>query len=305
MTEAPPVTEAAEPGPAAERRGARLVLDLLVFPLVMVAVGVGIFVLFGLITAEGKGPADYLDLIRTGDSNRRWQAAYELSRVIRAGPGPAHRPQLAAQMVSLFDDAADDDPRVRRFHLLALGRLGDREGVPVLVEYLKGAQQGEGEDPETRIYAVWALGAIGDEAAIPTLLGLITHEDPGLRKTAAHALGVFRTEDARSALAHALEDPVGDVRWNAALALARHGDPVAVPVLVEMLDRGQVARDEAVTPAQAEEILLQAIAASALLPDGRLSSRLAELGDSDPSLKVRAAARHALAEGGAGASAAP
>jgi HEAT repeat protein len=306
MTEAPPVTQAAEDAPAPRRRGARLVLDLLVFPLVIVAVGVGIFVLFGLITAEGKAAGDYLDLIRTGDSNRRWQAAYELSRVIRARPGPGvSDPRLARQMVSLFDDAADDDPRVRRFLALALGRLGDREGVPVLVEYLKGAQHVGGQDPETRIYAVWALGAIGDEAAMPTLLGLITHEDPGLRKTAAHALGVFRTEDAQRALAQALEDPIGDVRWNAALALARHGDPAAVPVLVEMLDRDQVARDEAVTPAQAEEILLQAIAAASRLPDARLSSRLAELGDSDASLKVRAAARRGLEVGGAGASATP
>jgi HEAT repeat protein len=306
MTEAPPVTEAAEADPAPARRGARLVLDLLVFPLVMVAVGVGIFVLFGLITAEGKGPADYLDLIRTGDSNRRWQAAYELSRVIQAGrdPGLAD-PRLVGQMVSLFERAEDDDPRVRRFLALALGRLGDAHAVPVLLAYLKSAEEGEAPDPETRIYAVWALGAIGDETAVPELLSLMTHEDPGLRKTAAHALGVFRTEEAEAALGRALGDPVGDVRWNAALALARHADPAAVPVLVEMMDREQLARDEAVTPAQTEEILLQAIQGAVRLGDARLASRLVELGNSDPSLRVRAAARRGLEGRGASGSAAP
>jgi HEAT repeat protein len=302
VIEAPPVVEAAGADPAPGRRGARLVLDLLVFPLAMVAAGVGIFVLFGLITAEGKGPADYLDLIRTGDSNRRWQAAYELSRVIKGRRGAASAdPRLVGQMVSLFEKAEDDDPRVRRFLALALGRMGEAQAVPVLLDYLKSARDGRGQDPETRVYAVWALGAIADGAAVPELLRLVTDEDPGLRKTAAHALGVFRTKDAVAALAQALGDPVGDVRFNAALALARHGDPAAMPVLVEMMDREQLARDEAVTPAQTEEILLQAIQGAAPLDDARLASRLAELGETDPSLRVRAAARRSLQERAAAA----
>ena len=190
---------------------------MLVFPLVIVAVGVGVFVLFGLITTEGKGPRDYLDLIRAGDSNRRWQAAYELSKVIQESRDPElSDPRLVGGMVSLFEEAGGDDPRVRRFLALALGRLGDAQAVPALLEYLRGVQRGEGTDSETHIYAVWALGAIGEDAAIPELVALTTHEDPGLRKTAVHALGVFRSEEATAVLERALGDPVDDVRWNAA-----------------------------------------------------------------------------------------
>jgi len=269
-----------------------MVLDLLVFPLVIVAVGVGVFVLFGLITTEGKGPRDYLDLIRTGDSNRRWQAAYELSKVIRDTRDPElSDPRLVDGMVSLFQQAEGDDPRVRRFLALALGRLGNAQAVPALLEYLRSVRRGEGTDSETHIYAVWALGAIGVDEAIPELVVLTTHEDPGLRKTAVHALGVFRSEEATAALERALGDPVDDVRWNAALALARHGHPAAVPVLEQMLDRKQLARSETVTPDQTEEILLQAIAGAALLADAKLAARLTELGNDDPSLRVRAAAR--------------
>jgi HEAT repeat protein len=293
VTEAPPTTEADEAGSPPERRGVpSMVLDLLVFPLVIVAVGVGVFVLFGLITTEGKGPRDYLDLIRTGDSNRRWQAAYELSKVIQETKDPElSDPRLVGGMVSLFEQAEGDDPRVRRFLALALGRLGNAQAVPALLEYLRGVRRGEGTDSETDIYAVWALGAIGEDEAIPELVALTTHEDPGLRKTAVHALGVFRSEEATAALERALGDPVDDVRWNAALALARHGHPAAVPVLEQMLDRKQLARSGAVTPDQAEEILLQAIAGAALIPDAKLAARLTELGNDDPSLRVRAAAR--------------
>ena len=293
MTEAPPTGQAGSPP---ERRGAPyLILDLLVFPLVVVAVGVGVFVLFGLITTEGKGPRDYLDLIRAGDSNRRWQAAYELSKVIHESRDPElSDPRLVGGMVSLFEEAGGDDPRVRRFLALALGRLGNAQAVPALLEYLRDAQRGEGTDSQTQIYAVWALGAIGEDAAIPDLVALTTHEDPGLRKTAVHALGAFRSEEATAVLERALGDTVDDVRWNAAAALARHGHLAAVPVLEQMLDREQLARSGAVTPDQAEEILLQAIAGAALLSDARLAARLAVLGNDDPSLKVRAAAHRSL-----------
>ena len=300
MTEAPPTTEGGEAGSPPEGRGGPyLLLDLLVFPLVIVAVGVGVFVLFGLITTEGKGPRDYLDLIRTGDSNRRWQAAYELSKVIQESNDPElSDPRLVGRMVSLFEEAEGDDPRVRRFLALALGRLGNAQAVPALLEYLRGVRRGEGTDSETHIYAVWALGAIREDAAIPELVVLTTHEDPGLRKTAVHALGVFRPAEAAAALERALGDPAQDVRWNAAAALARHGHPAAVPVLEQMLDREQLARSEAVTPDQTEEILLQAIAGAALLSDARLSARLTELGNNDPSLRVRAAARRSLEQRG-------
>lgn len=296
MTDAPPVTEAGgEPPPPEARSVPSRVLEFFFFPLVMVAVGVGIFVLFGLITAEGKGPRDYLGLIRTGDSNRRWQAAFELSKVIGAGKDlRSSDPRLATDMASLFEEAKADDPRVRRFLALALGRLGDARAVPPLLEYLAGVRSGEGTDPETHIYAAWALGAIGDAQAVPELVALAGHDDPGLRKTAVHALRVFPSPEATAALEGALGDPVDDVRWNAAMALAHRGDRAAVGVLEQMLDREQVGRGEAVTAEQVEGILLQAIAGAALVPDPSLDARLRSLEQDDPSLKVRAAARRGL-----------
>ena len=65
-----------------------------------------------------------------------------------------------------------------------------------------------------------------------------------------------------------------------------------------MLDRAQLSRSAAVTPDQTEEILLQAVAGAALVPDPRLAARLAELGEHDPSLKVRAAALRGLEQRG-------
>ena len=54
---------------------------------------------------------------------------------------------------------------------------------------------------------------------------------PACARAPLHALGAFASDDARQALAVGLEDAVEDVRWNAALALARQKDARAATVL--------------------------------------------------------------------------
>ena len=119
-------------------------------------------------------------------------------------------------------------------------------------------------------------------------------EDPGLRKAAVHALGSFPGDAARPALLTAVNDPVEDVRWNAAVALARRRDPAAAPVLLQMLDRRHLSTIADLTAEQREEAVLQATQAAGVVPDPALRSALEGLRDSDPSMKVRGAARAAL-----------
>ena len=278
-------------------------LQFFIFPMAIVAVCVTVFVVFGLIASESKSGRDYLAEVRTGGQNRRWQAAYELSKLLQARKDPALAdPRFAAEAVKLFEDSANDDPRVRRYLALALGRLGDRTAVPAL----RKALAANAPDSETVIYAIWALGSLGDPEAIPELVRLASSDDRGLRKAAVHALGVFDRPEAHEALLAALADATPDVRWNAALALGRSGDPAAVPVLLQMLDRASLSKLEAsapeqkadaLTPEQAEDVMVEAVAAAAKLPDPALKAALESLRDHDPSLRVREAARAALAGG--------
>ncbi len=269
-----------------------LVLQFFVFPLGIVAVCVAVFLVFGLIASEGKGAREYLDDVRTGGANRRWQAAFELSKVLQAGKDPALRDgAFAEELVRTFRESERDDPRVRRYLALALGRLGDRRAVPTLREAAGAPADGSAADAETRVYAVWALGAIGDESALPELLALAGEEDAGLRKAAAHALGAFPQAEAREALASALRDPVEDVRWNAALGLARQGDARSSAILLQMLDRAHLARLPELTADQQEQALLEAVKGAARLSDPALRDALTRLRESDPSPRVREAAR--------------
>ena len=272
-----------------------LVLQFFIFPMAIVAVCVAVFVIFGLVAGESKGPKDHLNEVRTGSANQRWQAAFELAKELQARKDPTlAEPAFAALLLDTFTQAKNDDPRVRRYLALALGRLGNPSAVPILLETVAAPTEGEG-DAETRIYAMWALGTIGDAAAVPELIRLAGDTDAGLRKSALHALGAFATEDARRTLAAGLDDAVEDVRWNAALGLARQKDERAAPVLLQMLDRGHLAQVEGLRPDQAQEALLQAVAGAATLRDPGLRGALEKLRTSDPDLKVREAARVALA----------
>jgi HEAT repeat protein len=294
-TEADPPKTADEP---AEPRQSTpfLVLQFFIFPMAIVAVCVAVFVIFGLIAGESHGAREYLGEVRKGGANRRWQAAFELSKVLQAGKDPALKdPKFAVELCQLFADSASDDPRVRRYLALAMGRLGDRRAVLPLREAVADeGQAGRPADADTQIYAIWALGAIGDPAALPDLVRLAAGPDPGLRKAAVHALGAFPGEAPRQALLRALADATEDVRWNAAIALARRGDPAATPVLLTLLDRGHLDQVEGLRPEQKEDVLLQAVAVAQALADPVVPEALRRLRDSDPSLKVREAARKAL-----------
>ena len=158
-----------------------LVLQFFIFPLSIVAVCVAVFVVFGMIASEGKGAREHLADVRTGGANRRWQAAFELAKVLQAGKDPALTdPAFTGEVAKVFDEASADDPRVRRYLALALGRIGDRRAVPALLKAVDDAgADGSRSDPETQVYAVWALGVIGDPQAVPRLVALARSDDAG------------------------------------------------------------------------------------------------------------------------------
>jgi HEAT repeat protein len=278
------LTKASGPG--------RAVVQFFLVPLVVVAVCVGVFLLFSLLTFEQKSPSDYLADVKGGAANQRWQSAFELSRAVsRIPPGP-RRTTLARETLEVFarlrPDRADDRD-VKRYLALVLGRLGDRSAIPAL------EQSARDPDPLVRLYSVWALGMLGDQAAVPMIVADSETDDPGARKMAAYVLGKLGDGRAIPRLTAMTADHAADVRWNAGIALAELHDPAGKEVLHSMLDRASLARQsDTLRPSQAEEAIVSAIKAEALISDRDALAQLKKLSDSDPSLKVRDAARQAI-----------
>src|SRR5712691_5507796 len=144
-----------------------LAIQFFLIPLAVVAVTVMVYVGFRSMIADNRTAQDYLTEIRTGGSTRRWPAAYELSRLMSDPKVRADR-TLAPALVKAFQESKDD-PQVRRYLALAIGRLDPplpSEAVADLTRAL------EDPDSETRISVIWALGSSGDPAVVDKLIPL-------------------------------------------------------------------------------------------------------------------------------------
>jgi HEAT repeat protein len=273
-----------------------LAVQFFLIPLAVVAVTVMVYVGFRSLLAEEHTAQEYLTEIRTGGSTRRWPAAYELSRLMTDPKVRADR-TLGPALVQAFNEAKNDDPRVRRYIALAIGRL-DPPLPPEAVARLTAAL--DDPDSEARISTIWALGSSGDPTVVPKLEPLFASSDAGIRKIVVYALGALPGDRQIGTLRAALEDPAADVRWNAAVALARHGNHDGVPVLRQMLDRKfvesavsrSVRQDEDQDPVA--DVMISGLRAAASLKDDSLKPSVLALSRDDRSLRVREAALEAL-----------
>jgi HEAT repeat protein len=283
-TPRPAIAESEEPKPQALPLPVRL---FLIPALIVVAVGV-VLLLYRLLGGAEATPREILAEIESGSGHRRWQAAYELSRILTQDDAVAKDPALGPEMARLFANAEGRDPRVRRYLALCLGRFGATAAVPSLIAALDDA------DGETRVYSAWALGAIGDTTAAAPLATHAGDADPGMRKMVAYSLGSLGNAPAvRPALLRLLVDAVPDVRWNAALALARLGDPAGREVLRQMVDRDYLGGIPEMTAAQRDEVVLNGVQGIVLLGAEDYATELAGLAERDPNPNVRAAADRA------------
>ncbi|HEX2091576.1 MAG TPA: HEAT repeat domain-containing protein [Longimicrobiaceae bacterium] len=167
--------------------------------------------------------------------------------------------------------SASSNPELRRRTALAVGRIRERRGLPLLVRLLA--------DPDTAVAATaaFALGHLGDTAAVPVLVPFLTPQRaasaPTIVGEAALALGKLRTERGREAVegflrdvplegsgsramvGHALlavwrfprggnaasvtrwlDSPDPELRWRAAYALTRRPDPAATLALARLAE---------------------------------------------------------------------
>jgi HEAT repeat protein len=292
-----------------------LAVQFFLIPLAVVGVTVMVYVGFRSLIADSRTTKDYLAEIRSGGMTRQWSAAYELSRVMD-DPSVRNDPALAPALVAAFEHAKDGDPRVRRYLAQSIGRLPPplpAEAVDVLVKSLDDPDTHVTPDlysriegwteislNEVRIPTIWALASSGNAAVVPPLIPWYASTDAGVRKMVVYALGALPGDTQIETLRTALQDQAPDVRWNAAVALARHGSHEGVSVLKQMLDRAYVEEivkrvsrpDDDQDPIA--DVMISGLRAAAALKDQSLKASVAALSRDDRSLKVRQAAIEAL-----------
>ncbi len=273
-----------------------LAVQFFLIPLAVVGMVILVYGGFRMLLSSERTPEELLSDVRVGGRERRWPAAYELSRLLAAPEIEAQYPRLGDAIVQAFADSEGDDPRVRRYLAFAMGRLSSppSDAVAKLVEAL------DDSDTETRISVIWALASLGDQSTVTDIQAMYAAEDAGVRKMAVYALGALPGDGQHATLASALDDPVADVQWNAAIALARHGRRDGIVVIGRMLDRSYVERivtrnpraDAGIDPVS--EVIMSGLQAAATLGATELRPSIEMLSQEDINLRVREVALTAL-----------
>jgi HEAT repeat protein len=152
--------------------------------------------------------------------------------------GYAQNRPWAAETLPLLIAAGDD----RRAEVLcaaitALGHVADPRGLAAVLRHAAHPDDG------VRFAVAAALPAVaGDppaDVAVAALIRLSADPDPEIRDWATFGLGSQIEADGtalRQALAARLDDPEGDTAGEALLGLARRRDPVALPILLSLLE---------------------------------------------------------------------
>ena len=268
----------------------KLFFGLFVFPL-LIAVGMA-FLLCSvvLLTNEKETPESLIGDIKSGSPSKRWQKAFELSNELnQTRYRGVQNPAVLKEIIFILKDTVHYDPKTRSYMAMALSHFDRADAAPALIRALK-----EKEAPQdVLIAAMWSLGSLGWRESSADIEKFLLSDLPELRKMSVYILGVLTDKNSAEKIRPLLNDPVSDVRWNAALTLARLGDDSGFEVLRNMVTRPQFST-LGMQEAQIEAVMINAIKGLALIQKPESIKILRSLSQDDKNLKVRQAAIDAM-----------
>mgnify|MGYP001159614018 CR=1 FL=1 len=280
-----------EDQPKSEKKSAVSVIihSFFVVPFIIAVFSVIIFLIARIMTAEPNTARDYLEDVKIGGSTKRWQGAFELSKIL-SNPDMVPKDELFIQeMISAFNYAEHDrDDRIRQYLAIAMGATGDLRYVETLLNAL------DKSETEVTKASAFALGNLGDKRAVDKLIELLDNGSPQIRLQAVIALGKIRDPNSISELKKMLLDLEPNVKWDAAIALAKQRDASGKRILLDLLDRKYLDSFPNIDKIEQVQVLMVVINIVPFLDDSDFKEPLAQLKNSDSNLKVREAARKAL-----------
>jgi HEAT repeat protein len=309
--------------PPVEPPSAGFLVQLFLVPAIIVGIIVTVWLAFHWLAQLGNDPQAYVRQLRR-NTEGRWQAALNLANDLRGPSGAKLKadPALAGELASILESevisgrpsggghSAEQSRTLCIYLCRALGEFAVPEASVSLVTRAKATDQPEVARAAVEALAVSAtnLAAAGqsfaDPAAVTTaILDATEAQDQGLRSSAAFSLGVVGGDGARDRLEVLCNDVNDDVRYNAALGLARLGGTAAWETLAEMLSLPDVTVKPGDEEAQADRYKRAMVVVNALKGVGLLVDDTAELPPEQITTAVAALREDAVADVRQGATA--
>jgi len=265
-----------------------LFYSFFLIPFMIAIFGALFFFMFQFLAYEKSTPSDLLDNIQSGSTTKRWQSAFELSNMLDASK-IQNKNLFNSKLVALYEKSKHDDKRVRTYLALAMGKTGDQYFGPYLMEAAKSDA-----DLTNRIAAIRSLGMLKYDKSCKILKDIILGSDfDSERLSAIISLGVIGNKKYNKVLIQMLDYEEANIRWDAAIALAKMGDKSGIDIIVNLLDRKyydsypSMADGSGVDHDESDNSIYTAIAISQILIDLRFKEKLIYLAENDKNIKIR------------------
>ena len=266
-----------------------LFYSFFLIPFMIAVFGAVFFLLFKFVTYETNDVEELLNQVKIGSASKRWQSAFELAKVLNNPDRDPLSDSFKDQLVSAYERSIHDDALVRSYLAMAMGATQDTIFGDALLDGLKD------ESIETRIAAIQALGMIQYSPAVNSISTLIkTADSESERLSATISLGMIGDISAVPFLIQLLEDEQANIRWDAAIALAKMGNSDGAYIIEGLLDREYLNKFSEIDPNEQKRVLMVAIKTASILFDKRFEDNLISLSKNDKDLSIRDAAIKAL-----------
>ena len=245
-------------------------------------VSVMFFFMFKVLTYEPNSPIDYLTDVQYGAASKRWQSAYELSKILANPDLVPFDDGFHKRMIAVYEHSMHDDPTVRMYLALAMGRTKNSIYGEPLMQGLADKEK------VSRVAAIKALGSLAYIASINRLVEFTDLNDSvEERLSATISLGNMDDKSVIPILKKLLNDEEPNVRWDAAIALAKFGDIAGTDIIGNLLDRKYYHQFNEVDAEEEVQAILVAIQASKKIPSEKFVNNLLKLATLDRNMKIR------------------
>jgi len=268
-----------------------VVHSFFVVPLIIAVFAVMIYLFIRLMTSEPNSPRDYLEDVKIGGTTKRWQGAFELSKLLSNPKMVPKDEMFVNEMISTFKYSSNErDARIQQYLAIAMGATKDERYTATLIEAISSSDEGVIQA------CAFALGNIGRIDAVEPLKKLLGHPEPQIRLHSVIALGKIGGPSIVPHLKKMLSDSEPNVRWDASIALAKQKDSSGRSILLDLLDRKYLNSFPNIDEKEKVQVILVAISVSHFIQNQELKMVLGNIKEKDENLKIRQAARIALSK---------
>ena len=259
-----------------------LVHSFFVIPFIIAVFGLIFFFMIQVLIKESSSAEEYLNQVKIGSSTKRWQSAFELGKILSNPKLIPEGETFKKEMILTYKNSMNDNPLVRTYLALGMGRTGDQYYGEALMAGIDDV------DPNSRSAAINALGMIQYKPAVDNIKKILKDKNSSEdRLTAVIALGMIGDESVVDDLKKLLLDEEPNIRWDASIALAKLGDSSGINEILNLLDRSYFDNYKNVDDWEIVQAMMIAIKITEKLIDDKFIPKLKYIASNDPNMKIR------------------